>query len=714
MNFSSFSEDDFEMKQWVNEALATENNPNSLVMKLQLLMQEVTVSLEDTTEGLLEELPRVLNEIQSLKQEAELLKDQMNAVKSDITKVEQETASSMSTVVRLDDIKEKILEAQEKLKQADNWSLLNEDIDQLFAEQDIGAVSEKIQEMSCALRVLSGVPDHEIRAERLNNLCNKLEAILSPKLIAAFNSHDGDAAKFYHKIFSDMNRTDQLYNYYYRCHRTNVSRHYTQLRQSGSVDVWLSEFYSYLISLYHEELSWGSDIFTSPGELACTLLAQSLAGVELQQELSTLLSEASRPVSVLNPLLQVLNRFCVSLSKTVPTTLSADTVNSLARTIMNPYSKHLLTYGDKVKSSLMRDLNSLTMRVKKSSSASLTELSQNCKSLITLVRPSVPASLEFTNAHTLSDVLTALDFYFDLFCEKLSAFINEFRTAHGVEKGVQSTFGEDHWVGFQSCFQLLEVLGSLHTDLTAFDTELIEQIKSFEPREILILKDVNIWKESNEFKHQKNVEFITAVKDGSQTSLLEKSISLLLKPLEKCNRVAVDFVLAHIKADISGVHLKDNWYSAEGAMFSPSPLSYITSLGDYLLLIPQQLEPFLSTESTDLDTALRMVDFSSYPGMSNDVEGDAFAWLTCVCQSALFVFVEMILRIPRLSPVGCKQLSADISYISNVMAALEVPLSRDVQDISILLTLDVVEYGVKAEHVPQYLRNKIATMRNNS
>ena len=152
----------------------------------------------------------------------------------------------------------------------------------------------------------------------------------------------------------------------------------------------------------------------------------------------------------------------MSLSKIVPSTLHQETVNSLSRTIISPYAKHLLTYGDKVKSSLMRDLNSLTMvccsemvssvffntnttptfwnipgifqdyyftnpvylqRIKKSSSASLTELSENCKSLITLVRSAVPASLEHTNSHTLSDVLAALDFYFDLFCEKLTGFI---------------------------------------------------------------------------------------------------------------------------------------------------------------------------------------------------------------------------------------------------------------------------------------------------
>lgn len=76
-------------------------------------------------------------------------------------------------------------------------------------------------------------------------------------------------------------------------------------------------------------------------------------------------------------------------------------------------------------------------RIKKSSSASLTELSENCKSLITLVRSAVPASLEHTNSHTLSDVLAALDFYFDLFCEKLTGFIKWVRCRY--------TFGADMW-----------------------------------------------------------------------------------------------------------------------------------------------------------------------------------------------------------------------------------------------------------------------------
>ena len=38
--------------------------------------------------------------------------------------------------------------------------------------------------------VLHDVPDYEERKKLLENLKNKLEALLSPRLVAAFNSHN--------------------------------------------------------------------------------------------------------------------------------------------------------------------------------------------------------------------------------------------------------------------------------------------------------------------------------------------------------------------------------------------------------------------------------------------------------------------------------------------------------------------------------------------
>ena len=51
----------------------------------------------------------------------------------------------------------------------------------------------------------------------------------------------------------------------------------------------------------------------------------------------------------------------------------------------------------------------------------------------------------------------------------------------------------------------------------------------------------------------------------------------------------------------------------------------------------------------------------------------------------------MVVSMPSLSGAGCKQLVADVGYISNVMGALEVPLSRDIIDISKLLCCPIAK-----------------------
>ena len=42
-------------------------------------------------------------------------------------------------------------------------------------------------------------------------------------------------------------------------------------------------------------------------------------------------------------------------------------------------------------------------------------------------------------------------------------YLREMRAAFGVEAGSQSMFQEDHWVGFQSCFKLFQILGMSET-----------------------------------------------------------------------------------------------------------------------------------------------------------------------------------------------------------------------------------------------------------
>lgn len=145
-------------------------------MKLQLFIQELNKAVEDTSMQMLNNLPRyrfitmsivtwsirtnrVLRDVESVRQEASLLKEQMMVVKEDIkrvssstsptlphhhphtlTQVESDTAHSMQTLVELDRVKQRMLLSQTALQEADNWTTLSENVEEVFATGDIQQV----------------------------------------------------------------------------------------------------------------------------------------------------------------------------------------------------------------------------------------------------------------------------------------------------------------------------------------------------------------------------------------------------------------------------------------------------------------------------------------------------------------------------------------------------------------------------------------------
>ena len=57
-----------------------------------------------------------------------------------VIQVESETGQSMQTLVELDTVKRRMLASQRALKEADNWTTLLADVEEVFATQDIDKV----------------------------------------------------------------------------------------------------------------------------------------------------------------------------------------------------------------------------------------------------------------------------------------------------------------------------------------------------------------------------------------------------------------------------------------------------------------------------------------------------------------------------------------------------------------------------------------------
>lgn len=83
-------------------------------------------------------------------------------------------------------------------------------------------------------------------------------------------------------------------------------------------------------------------------------------------------------------------------------------------------------------------------------------------------------------------------------------------------------------------------------------------------------------------------------------------------------------------------------------------------IGQYLMTLPQHLEPFLFRENPSLSCALKAAD----PGYStaNDVEGAlADVFLSIVANGICQHFTDRILSIRELNHAASRQLSHDIS-----------------------------------------------------
>ncbi|KFM79728.1 Conserved oligomeric Golgi complex subunit 7, partial [Stegodyphus mimosarum] len=158
MDLAAFSNDDFDPKEWINKTFqcpeARENKEEfatTIVAKLQSFIQEVNISLEKTAEQVNQNIPRIAREIEVMQNEAKLLQHQMSSVKGDVMKVEHDASQAMQTLLKIDHVKSCMQEASKALREADNWTTLSADVEEIFDSGDINAIAMKLVGMQNSL-----------------------------------------------------------------------------------------------------------------------------------------------------------------------------------------------------------------------------------------------------------------------------------------------------------------------------------------------------------------------------------------------------------------------------------------------------------------------------------------------------------------------------------------------------------------------------------
>ncbi|XP_028395238.1 conserved oligomeric Golgi complex subunit 7-like [Dendronephthya gigantea] len=743
MDFSKFSDENFDAKQWVNAALKRKDekteldaHASGLVMKLQLFIQEVNNALEETSTQSLNNMPRVLRELEVIRQEATLLKEQMRLVKDDIKAVEQNTSESMKMLLDLDEVKSRIQSASHALQEADNWTTLSADVDKVFLSGNYREIAKKLVGMHKSLVVLHDVPDYNERHKLLEGLKNKLEALLSPKLVSAFNSHSLEESQEYFQIFHDIDRLDQLKNYYIRCHKSKLLQSWKDIQEedpSQTMLDWLSVFYNSLLSTWHSELTWCSQVFGNPGIVLCLLMSQTLN--HLEPPFSVCVKEFVRdeayPLQQLIDLKQVTLRFSKALQSSFADLKEdyAEAAVSLVNAIYSPYTPYLLDYTALQTGFLTENLNSIQLSGE-SFLETVDALSESVGKVFLFAEMALEFCVALTDGLGSCQLVQSLEIFFSGYLQKVKNIIKNIRNDLRLDK-VSDQVKED-WTSFQYASNLIQVCGDLLLKIQEFKASLLKTVTASSEKWLKtdhkdsktvaeLFNGYNYLQKESPLEFGSLVEFINNIENGA--GVIDNIVREIEDLNNKVHHLAFDVAFLPLKCKINSMSSLQVWsrttsdtgdsLSADIPTFSLSPQGYITEVGDYLLTLPHQLELFMVQDNPALETALQ-VGKLQFSRDTSEEQDPASKWLSSVAQATMHTYVESILRIPELTVFASKQLVADIEYLFNILEALEVRPSEVIMNVNKLLKAEQDEFHILAADlcVENKIKNALIAMRS--
>uniref|UniRef100_A0A8C6PFW3 Conserved oligomeric Golgi complex subunit 7 n=1 Tax=Nothobranchius furzeri TaxID=105023 RepID=A0A8C6PFW3_NOTFU len=714
MDFSKFLDDDFDVKDWVNGAFKVvqkeapgkaDTHAATLVMKLQLFIQEVNNAIEESSIQALQNMPRVLRDADALKQEATFLKEQMVLVKEDIKKFEQETVQSMQVLVEIDQVKGRMQQAVEALQEADKWSTLSADIEETFKTQDLAVISSKLTSMQNSLAMLVDTPDYSEKCVHLEALKNRLEAMASPQIVATFNSMSIEQAKLFVKVFTEIDRMPQLLAYYYKCHKVSLVGVWRDLSQTElALNQWLSEFYDTLLSTWHSQVQWSSQVFKNPYEVVTVLLIQTLGAMvpSIPVCLSTAMDRAA-PEERLDTLLelhQTTSTFGLSLEAAMLPHLGENNllkVNELVSALYDPYKPFQLQYGELEEAFLLIQISAVPLEHGEVIDC-VEELSHSVGKLFGLAGAAVDRCVRLTDGLAVCGLLKALKALFTKYVSDFSTTLQSVRKKCKLEEVPSSSAFQEDWTAFQNSVRIIATCGDLLRQCGAFEQQLSNKIlstagkylsESYSPRSLAGIQEAssaerksatkNPWQEYNylqrgnvaEYNNLMEVLYSLKEKGTGNSSLLAEPRSALIRLNQQANQLAFDSVFLQIKHQLCLVSKMETHgaagigesYTEDLPTFSLSPQEYITNIGQYLMSLPLHLEPFVTQEDSALEMALHAGKLPFPPEQGDDIpelDNTADYWLGSIARATMQTYCDAILLIPQLTPRFTKQLATDI------------------------------------------------------
>ncbi|XP_043460976.1 conserved oligomeric Golgi complex subunit 7 isoform X2 [Leptopilina heterotoma] len=709
MDVSAFSDENFDVKDWINKTFKSTENPEIkqvfatvMVTKLQLYVQQINGALEETSQSVLSSLPRILRDTHLLQQEATALQDKMVVVKQEIANVEKDTASSIAVLERIDRIKTDLQTAKQGLHEADNWTVLANDVEEVFESGDIENIASKLFSMQKSLTMLANVVDYEDKKLQLEGLKNRLEAMASPRLVEAFTASNAEQSKIYVNIFNKIDRLPQLLKYYHNCLKVSLSQEWRrtiELAQDENITYWLHTFYDKLLSVWQEQLKWCTQVFKNFSvevliEVYTDLLRNLDPGILECIEATLKQHTNAMQLTLLMELKQITRHFTVNLQGAIEISqnkIQEQKMLHLAQAIYMPYVPYVTKYSIYENAQLGQQLNSLDC-IHDDLSETINYLSLSISRILDYANEANKRCKIFTEGCGYPGLLKSLNGYFNNYVEK-------YRT--GIRMLEKRKVKHEDWNLFQMCLTLMQTIG-----------EFLGNVENFEKTLTMDIIEINnkIQNSSTNVFGQYKILLLTAAGrtdlqnivssiQREDKTVLDPTIKAIHKLCADLHRTTYEVIFSPIFTQLLLVQKAPAWSMTENSGssitsdlpdYSFAPQEYITQIGQYLMTLPQHLEPFLLRDNPSLTHALKAADVQYNQGSTES--GFADILLGIVAKETCQMFQDQTLGICELNFAACKQLATDIDYLGNVLEELGLSLSENLQQMSQLLRLTPEDY----------------------
>ncbi|KAK9148200.1 hypothetical protein Scep_006957 [Stephania cephalantha] len=609
------------------------------------------------------------------------------------TGAEGSSAESIAALAKVDTVKQRMEAAYETLQDAAGLTQLSATVEDVFASGDLPKAAETLANMRHCLSAVGEVAEFANIRKQLEVLEDRLEEMVQPRLSDALSNRKVEMVRDLRQILIRIGRFNWLPSFY------DEVLLYLEQEWKWGTTAFPEDYKSLIPKLLIEAMvavnpSFVSRINLATGEVVPETRALAKGILDI---LSGDMPKGSKVHTKHLATLIELNNMTGAFARNIQHLFSESDLQVLLETlraVYSPYESYKQRYGQMERAILSSEIAAIDLRgaVVRGIGAQGIELSETVRRMeesipkvIVLLEAAVERCISLTGGTEADELILALD---DIMLQ-----IGQEGSSQNARKS-DKVSDEEEWSIVQGALQILTVADCLTSRSSVFEATLRATLARLSTSFSLSVFGSNLDQNQSHVNNDGSGELSLVGRAALDVAALrlidvpEKARRLFnlldqskdprfhALPLasqrvtafgDMVNDLVYDVLISKVRQRLSDVARLPIWSAIEEKSsstlpsFSVYPQSYVTSVGEYLLTLPQQLEPLAEgISSTDPNT--------------DEAQFFATEWMFKVAEGAMTLYMEQLRGIQYVTDWGAQQLSADIEYLSNVLSALSMPI----------------------------------------